>query len=860
MALTIGELVGYLRLDDKDWTRGILKADKDLEGLRSKSDAAAAAMVSLALSMAKVGTTVPLIASAATTVGAMAGALAVLPAAGIATAIAMKTAALGMQGFGEAMDNISDPAAFAESISTLTPAAREAAVAVRSLAPAWKAVQQSVQEELFAGVGDTIGMLGEVYMPILSSGLTDVARSFDNAHIGMRIFGLEAQTQADVASIFDATSTAVGNVGTATGSLLRIFRDLVVVGSEFLPDLTSGFSGAAERAADFVSAARESGRLHEWIATGLATLSQLGQLLQDIGAIIGTVFDAFDAAGAGTLTTLLNLTGQLREFFESAEGQSALVALATTLSTVASVVTDVVMVALHELVPIVIELAPAFAELAGIVGGALIDALQIAGPLLQVLAAFLADNVTWLAPLALGLFAAAKALGILAVAIRVVNVALMMNPWVLIIAAVIAVVMVIVTYWDEIVAFLSKVWNKIRAVAETVWGAITGAVEDAVAGIKTAIAWVAGLPGMIGEWFSGLVKAAGARLDELVGWFSRLPGQILDALLALPGLLFQAFVDVHVWALRAVVDGLHWIVVQVALLPFRLIGALINLGQLLWQLFTDGWALMLTAFVIGVQAVIDFVIGLPGRIVEAVSALGGLLATWAVEAWTWARTTVVDGVNAIVTFVAELPQRTISAIASLGRRLWEWASNAWREALNGVIQVGGQIVEWVKALPGKILDAVVGFGRLLYQAGRDLLAGLIDGIVSMVSAVINEVISIGQDILSGISSALGIASPSKEMHKIGVYAGRGLALGLASMASDVAAAAGDLSVAATIPTPRQDIGLGLAPAGATAGFGGLPGGASIDKLINVEHLDMTEAISPREVSEELAWRLESIGG
>lgn len=860
LALTIGELVGFLRLDDKDWTRGILKADKDLDGLRDKSTLAANALVSLALSMAKVGTAVPLISGAAASLGAMAGALGVVPAAGVAVGIAMKTAALGMQGFGDAMDNMADPEAFAESIKPLAPAAREAAVAVRGLVPAWKAVQQSVQEELFTGVGKTISMLGEIYLPILSNGLTDVARAFDNAHIGLRIFGLEAQTRADMASIFDNTATAVGNVGAATGSLLRIFRDLVVVGSDFLPNLTAGFEGSAKRAAEFVAAARESGRLHEWISTGLTTVWQLGQVFENVGAIIGAFFDAFDSAGAGSLAMLMDLTGQLRLFFESAEGQAGLRALATTLSTVAGVVTDVLMVALRELVPIIVELAPGFTELAVMLGGTMITALQAVGPLMQALAGFLADNVTWLGPLALGLYAAAKALGILAVAIRVINIALMMNPWVLIIAAVIAVVAVIVTYWDEIVAFLTQVWTKIQAVAKTVWNAITGAIADAIDGIKSAIAWLRSLPGMVGDWLSGLARAAGDRLAELLGWFSRLPGQILDALITLPGLLFQAFVDVHVWALRAVVDGLHWIVVQVALLPFRLIGALVDLGQLLWQLFTDGWALMLTAFVVGVEAVIDFVTALPGWIVDAVSALGGLLATWASEAWTWARTTVVDGVKAIVTFVAELPQRTISAIAGLGRRLWEWASNAWREALNGVIQVGGQIIEWVKALPGKILDAVVGFGRLLYQAGRDLLTGLIDGIVSMVTAVINEVISIGEDIINGISSALGIASPSKEMHKIGVFAGQGLAMGLASMTSAVTAAASDLSVAAVVPTQRQDIGFGLTTGGTAAGLGGLPAGTNIEALLKVGRIDMTEAISPREVSEDLAWRLQSIGG
>jgi phage-related protein len=53
---------------------------------------------------------------------------------------------------------------------------------------------------------------------------------------------------------------------------------------------------------------------------------------------------------------------------------------------------------------------------------------------------------------------------------------LMANPWVLIAAAVIALVIVIVKNWDKIKAFLLKVWNAIKAAARAVWNAIKAAL------------------------------------------------------------------------------------------------------------------------------------------------------------------------------------------------------------------------------------------------------------------------------------------------------------------------------------------------------------------------------------------------
>ena len=70
----------------------------------------------------------------------------------LALAVAMNTAKLGMQGFSEALAE-SDPAKFAEAVGKLAPAARDTALAVRSLAPAWTELRLDVQGRLFANLG-----------------------------------------------------------------------------------------------------------------------------------------------------------------------------------------------------------------------------------------------------------------------------------------------------------------------------------------------------------------------------------------------------------------------------------------------------------------------------------------------------------------------------------------------------------------------------------------------------------------------------------------------------------------------------------------------------------------------------------
>ena len=74
-----------------------------------------------------------------------------------------------------------------------------------------------------------------------------------------------------------------------------------------------------------------------------------------------------------------------------------------------------------------------------------------------------------------------------------------------------------------------------------------------------------------------------------------------------------------------------------------------------------------------------------------------------------------------------------------------------------------------------------------------MVEGVLGGIESEASSLIQEAESIASSVVNTLSSALGIASPSKVTHQIGVYTGQGFAYGLGDTAGDVADAAGSLA-------------------------------------------------------------------
>lgn len=92
------------------------------------------------------------------------------------------------------------------------------------------------------------------------------------------------------------------------------------------------------------------------------------------------------------------------------------------------------------------------------------------------------------------------------------------------------------------------------------------------------------------------------------------------------------------------------------------------------------------------------------------------------------------------------------------------------DSFKNLIQVlrdcGNAFVEWCAAL--KESENIPG----------DIISGLVSGLAGGAGAVIGAAIQLGLDIIAGICSALGIASPSTEMITVGEYAIEGLVIGL----------------------------------------------------------------------------------
>ena len=224
----------------------------------------------------------------------------------------------------------------------------------------------------------------------------------------------------------------------------------------------------------------------------------------------------------------------------------------------------------------------------------------------------------------------------------------------------------------------------------------------------------------------------------------------------------------------------------------------------------------------------DHIAAVWNAIVSAVKAAVAWVVAAVVGAWNWLSATtaaVWNGIKAIFSAVWAAIVGVVSgavngvrgAISAAWNAVTSLTSSAW-EGIKGAVSGGiSGVISFVSGLPGRILSGIGNMGSLLMSAGGDLIGGLISGISSAGGRLMSFITDFIKSHVPGpVLSFLGIASESKMFHEIGTHIPEGLALGIASGAGGVQAAAN--AMMPTIPAmPSFGSSASLAAAFSTGG-------------------------------------------
>lgn len=793
--------------------------------------------------IAGVGSLISTVAGLATVLGQAAGAAALLPAAFAAFKIVSATVTLGVQNMSDAFKALAsgDTAALDAALKKLAPSARQVVQAAQSLKPAFDSLQLQVQQNLFAGLGTTVQQLGQRYMPVLRSGLAGVATELNGAAKGLLDFANNGEVAGQVSLLFGDVTKTVHNLSPSLANIASALLDIGQVGATFLPGLANGFTSVTEQFSNFIREAAASGQLATFIQNALDVLNQLGQIAQNVGAIIGNVFSAASAAGGGgLLDTILQVTDAFRQFTESAAG-------AQQIGNIFAVI--------HAAVSAIL---PVFTGLVGIIGGqvapVLLQLVTTIGPVLQQILTPLGLAINAALPgltalgngfasLLAGIAPALPAVGQLAAVLGqgLGQVLSTLGPVIGQLATVLAGTLAqaippLVPIITQLVTILGQVLTAVAPLIAPIIQLVAAALTPILAIIQALI-----------PPFTTLINSVLKAIQPIIPVIAQAFSQLGTALAPLAGALGEALVSIFT-ALLPIVQPLIGVVVQLVQAFVPLIPPITTVIKILGQIISVVASVLATiigfiasalqpliaAFGVVTSAVggaLNFVLNIISNVIGVVSGiftnfLGTVSSVW----------------NSITSFISGAINKIGSFISNGFNSAVNFVRNAFNNIVNAISNGISSAVNFVKGLPGKILSALKNFGSLLFNAGRDLLQGLINGITSMVKNIINKVISVGKSILGGIKSALGISSPSKEMAKIGVFVGQGLIKGMDSMQGAVSNAAGDLgnSALSGATGPIRELAVPSTGNVVTSAGGGAAGGTLVQNNYMLPGTDVNQ--------------------
>lgn len=222
-------------------------------------------------------------------------------------------------------------------------------------------------------------------------------------------------------------------------------------------------------------------------------------------------------------------------------------------------------------------------------------------------------------------------------------------------------------------------------------------------------------------------------------------------------------------AVTAAAYVLHWTVMAAGAMARAAVMAaawLVAMGPV-------GWVIA------GIAALVALIIWKWDEIAAATEAAWNWVTEKIGAAWDWIKGKVADGVAWVV--------EKIHWFKQLPGKVADWFGRLKDAAITKLVELVG----WLTGLPGRILGAIGDLGRLLWDAGKSVVTGLWNGIKSAASWLYNKIMGWIRDVIPGpILRFLGIGSPSKWAERqVGRWIGPGIAEGIRAGSGDAERAA-----------------------------------------------------------------------
>jgi phage-related minor tail protein len=233
--------------------------------------------------------------------------------------------------------------------------------------------------------------------------------------------------------------------------------------------------------------------------------------------------------------------------------------------------------------------------------------------------------------------------------------------------------------------------------------------------------------------------------------------------------------------------------------------------------FADSWASVKDTTVAAWDDIIGWLGQVPTRVQEFFVTGWNNLKAKTAESWEGIKSGTTRKADELVSWLRGVPGKVRDFFVTGWNDLKTQTASSWEGIKTSATQKADELVTWLKALPGKIKAVFSAAGSWLLQAGRDLINGMINGIKSMAGQLVESARGTVQNAVDAAKNLLGIHSPSKVFEKIGTQSMQGFVLGMNAMSDVVRDTATSLVNAAITGAQAAAASSGMGSLGMFAG-------------------------------------------
>jgi phage-related protein len=699
-----------------------------------------------ALGIAASGSAVA-VAGLAAVLSQLGGIVAAYPAAILVFQTSLAALKLAVMGVGDAFSAALTGSAedFTKSIEDLSPAARAVAQEVRALKPAFEDMRNLVQDAFFNELTGEVTKTARALEGPLSSGLRHIAEDWGEAAKNALGYIRGAQGVKNIQSILFASNEVVSHLALTTNKLTAGFLKAgAAVAEAFGGEFAGGLSNFLEDFGTKLQRMAEDGSLVRMVDNALTAFAKLGDVIGNIGDILGGVFSAANVSGGGFLTNLQKITQSFEDFVESAEGQTAIANIFRTLAAVASQLGPI----FAALVTTVGEIAPAITPLLTAVGPAILGLIEAIGPLLAAVMPAVQVVVDGILT-ALNEISSSGALAALGEVVGSVLTAL--APLLPVIGELATTIVTALA--PAFIAVADAVTPVVRALADAFLPILPGLASIVLQIVEALAPFV----DIIGRLLTLAIEAAAPLLITL----SQALFTIADAVVPLVEQLLNAFLPV----IDQIVPVIQRLVEAITPLIVALVDALLPVLPPL----VDAFLAMFLALTPLIEPVVQLVEALAPLLVTVTNLLAPVLEFFAnIIKWTAIEviTPIIEGIVAVlsglITMAGDvvagidwLVTTTVGLFTNLGENVSNivsglvdsvsnWFTDMWNTAVQAAISMAVDVAKWFISMRDRVIQttlqlisSVVSF----FQGLPGKAASAASGLVSSLGGVIKSAAS-----------------------------------------------------------------------------------------------------------------------